>query len=227
MHFHFPWITSRWAGSLLKSRSKEKRAHFRAGLGHDDISKPSETARLSPRVNVTVVPLSVSVRRGRKRTFEAGRLHTADPRGCRQTHSVWGWEHWSISAFFFFFFLARLQKKKTSEQNITGATSLFKEPAGKNSVLAACAGSTILLLLFQCCQCPRDVRFSHMTNAANQSLQRSHSSWCVRRFLDQKRSFFWTEKSLQCKTKGGSFSSFWSLKIVSSSHLKIAFRSCF
>lgn len=41
------------AGSLLKRCSKEKRAHFRAGLRHDDVSKPSETARPSPRVNVT------------------------------------------------------------------------------------------------------------------------------------------------------------------------------
>lgn len=59
----FPESHLALAGSLLKRHSKEKRAHFRAGLGHDDISKLSEAPRPSPRVNVTAVPLSVSVER--------------------------------------------------------------------------------------------------------------------------------------------------------------------
>lgn len=39
----FPDSRLALAGSVLKRRSEEKRAHFRAGLGQDDISTLSET----------------------------------------------------------------------------------------------------------------------------------------------------------------------------------------
>lgn len=85
------------AGSLLKRRSKEKR--FRAGLGHDDISKLSP----SPRVNVTAVPLSVSVKRGRKQTFEEV-ARTLQTREAVAKLTVFEFENTEVFQAFFFFF---------------------------------------------------------------------------------------------------------------------------